>query len=289
MNLNNSYKLSVIIVSFNSSKYLEKCLATLKKYLPGYRSEIIVVDNDSEDRSVEIVKKNFPGVRLIENKKNLGFSKANNIAIKNTSSEYVMLLNSDCRLYKDSLDIMIDFMDKNRSAGISGPKIINSDGSIQYSCRRFPSFFDAGMHSILANIIPDNPFSRRYKLVNINRKEAAEVDWVSGSCMLIRRSALNETGLLDEKYFMYVEDIDLCFQMWKKGWKVYYNPEAQILHHIGGSTGNRKLKSSIMMQKSVLYFFLKNYKRSPKILFIPFLLIVLGLRIFLTFIKNLLK
>ena len=289
MSVNDNCKLSVIIVSFNSAVYLYDCLESLIKNPPATKFEIVVVDNASGDRSTSIVKESFPDIRLIENKKNLGFAKANNIAIRETDSSYILLLNSDCRVYEKSLDIMIDFLEKNKDAGIEGPRIINSDGSVQYSCRRFPSFFDAGMHSILENILPDNRFSRRYKLVDIKRDSALEVDWVSGSCMLIRRAALDKTGLLDERYFMYVEDTDICYRMWKKGWKVYYNPDAQILHHIGGSTENGRVRSSIRMQKSVLYFFWKNNRKSIKVLLLPLLVIVLGLRILLTFIKNLLK
>ena len=252
-----------------------------------------MVDNASSDGTVKAMRKDYPYLKLIENARNKGFAAANNIAIKSSSSEYILLINSDCRVYTNSIDKLLEFADANDDAGITGPRIINNDGSLQFSCRKFPSFFDAGMHSLLTNIAPDNPFSRRYKLTDINRDEISKVDWVSGSCMLIRRAALNDTGLMDEKYFMYVEDTDLCYQMWKKGWKVYYFPESEILHHIGGSTKNNALSgavtSSIRMQKSVLYFFWKNYRKTLKVLLLPLLLMLLGIRIFLTFIKNLLK
>ena len=289
MNLDSFFKLSIIIVSFNSSALLKDCLDSLYKNPFSGGFEILVVDNASSDGSVEMIKKNFPKVRLFKNDRNIGFAAANNLAIKSSQSEYILLINSDCEVYKDSIGSLISFIDDNKDIGIVGPQIINSDGSIQFSCRRFPSIFDAGMHTVLTNIIPDNPFSRRYKLTNINRDEPFEVDWVSGSCMLIRRKALADTGYLDESYFMYVEDTDLCFQMWKKGWKVFYYPHVKILHHIGGSTKGSAVLSSIRMQKSVLYFFWKNYKRSWKFFILPLVLIATGLRIFLTFIKNLLK
>ena len=259
MNKNPDCKLSIVIVSYNSAGYLRDCLLSLKKYAPliDEKYEVIVVDNASSDNSAEMVKKEFSWARLIKNQKNLGFSAANNIAIKNSSSDYILLINSDCEVYDDSVRNLVSFLELQNDAGIAGPKIINSDGSVQLSCRRFPSFFDAGMHSILVNIFPDNPFSRRYKLADIYRDEPFAVDWVSGSCMLIKRAALNDTGLLDEKYFMYVEDTDLCYRMWKKGWKVFYNPYSRVLHHIGGSTGTSRTSASVMMQKSVLYFFLE--------------------------------
>jgi GT2 family glycosyltransferase len=293
MTENQLFKSSIIIVSYNSLSYLRDCLDSINKNKPSESFEITVVDNASSDGTVEAMRKDYPHLKLIENARNEGFAAANNMAIKSTSSEYILLINSDCRVYENSIDRLLEFADASKDAGIAGPRIINSDGSVQLSCRKFPSFFDAGMHSILTNIAPDNPFSRRYKLADINRDEVSEVDWVSGSCMLIRRAALVDTGLMDEKYFMYVEDTDLCYQMWKKGWKVYYFPESEILHHIGGSTKNNALSgavtSSIRMQKSVLYFFWKNYRKTLKVLLLPLLLMLLGIRIFLTFIKSLLK
>jgi len=293
MTENRLFKLSIIIVSYNSLNFLRDCLDSINKNKPSASFEIIVVDNASSDGTVKAIRKDYPHLKLIENTRNEGFAAANNMAIKSSSSEYILLINSDCRVYANSIDRLLEFADASKDAGIAGPRIINSDGSVQLSCRKFPSFLDAGMHSILTNIAPDNPFSRRYKLADINRDEVSKVDWVSGSCMLIRRAALIDTGLMDEKYFMYVEDTDLCYQMWKKGWKVYYFPESEILHHIGGSTKNNALSgavtSSIRMQKSVLYFFWKNYRKTLKVLLLPLLLMLLGIRIFLTFIKNLLK
>lgn len=289
MNLENYNKLSIIVVSYNSLKLLKECLDSLLAYPTDEKFEIIVVDNNSSDGSAAFVESRYPQVRLISNDKNIGFASANNLAIKSSDSDLILLINSDCRVYKDSLNMLIYFMDNTPGVGIAGPKIINSDGSIQFSCRRFPSIFNAGLHSILTNIAPDNPFSRKYKLADICRDKPFEVDWVSGSCMLIRRISLKDTGYLDENYFMYAEDVDICYQMWKKNWKVYYFPYSEILHHIGGSTADKKLKSSIMMQKSIFYFFLKNYRKSWKVLLVPLLVAVLGLRIFLTFIKNIFR
>jgi len=196
------------------------------------------------------------------------------------------LLNSDCEVYEGSIDEMVSFAEKNSDAGIIGPMIINSDGSIQLSCRRFPSLIIAGLHTILSSFLPNNRFSRHYKMADREKGLPFEADWVSGSAMLVRRDALKDTGLLDEGYFMYVEDIDLCYQMHRKGWKVYYYPHARILHHIGGSTKGSQVASCIIMQKSILYFYLKNYKKDPKILLIPILVIVLGIRIAVTFLKG---
>ncbi len=208
---------------------------------------------------------------MIPNDRNVGFSAANNKAIKRSNSRYIILMNNDCRVFKGSLDNLVLFMEKNPGAGIAGPKIINTDGTVQLSCRRFPSAFDAAAHTVLTQIFPHNPFSRKYKLADVKKDRPFEVDWVSGSCMIIRKKALEEVGFLDEKYFMYVEDLDICYRMWKKKWKVFYCPDAEVLHHIGGSSGRSKIKSSFRMQRSVFYFFWKNYKRSWKIILMPLL------------------
>ena len=260
------------------------------------------MDNASTDGTSHFIADNHPGIILISNNENIGFAAANNQAIKATDSKYILLINSDCGVYKDSIDKLIDYMDKNPRVAAAGPKIINSDGSVQYSCRSFPSFFSAAAHSILVHIYPNNPISRKYMMTGIKRDKPMIVDWVSGSCMMIRRKALEETGLLDERYFMYVEDIDICYRMWKKDWEVHYMPDSEVLHHIGGSSrkasshedlGRKsrraQLKASYRMQKSVFYFFWKNYKRSIEILFIPLLFIILGLRFLAAAIKSMVK
>ena len=321
-------KLSISIVAYNSLDYLRECLDSIYAHSPEDDFDIIVVDNASSDGTGEIIKKDYPDVLLICNKKNKGFATACNQAITATDSKYILLINSDCEVYKGSIDRLMDYFGQIPKAAITGPKIVNSDGSLQYSCRRFPSFFGAAAHSILTHIYPDNPFSKRYKLVDISRKEPFPVDWVSGSCMMIRRNALNDTGLLDENYFMYVEDIDICYRMWQNGWEVHYMPHSQILHHIGGSsrkqssktstepdshkegTGDGRgtytamdkkhsdkarisrkaaIRASYRMQRSVFYFFWKNYKKSFRVLLIPFIIPILGLRLIIAVLKSLIK
>lgn len=288
--------ISIIIVSFNSRNYLKKCVDSIIKYPPDLaenKYEIIVVDNNSSDGSQELIENNYQKygfIRLIKNESNKGFSHANNLAIKSANSRYYFLLNSDTEVYENSINGLIKFMEdsnkKELSIGITGPKIINSDGSIQLSCRRFPSFLNAAFYSILAGIKPDNRFSRTYKLTDADRSKPFEVDWVSGSAMMVSQKALDIAGIFDEKYFMYIEDVDLCYRMRQKGLKVYYYPLVEVLHHIGGSGENNEVLSQIRMQKSVLYFYVKTYKRSARIVLIPFIFPVLGFRIFITYFKN---
>ncbi|MGM0365313.1 MAG: glycosyltransferase family 2 protein [Actinomycetota bacterium] len=278
-------KLLISIVSYNSLAYLIDCLNSIRKYPPSCSYRVVVVDNASLDGTAETVRDGFGWVKLIVNKENKGFAAANNIAVSCCRSRYVLLMNSDCRVYENSLDGIVDFMDKNKDAAVVGPMIVNSDGTIQHSCRRFPSMFAAAVHTLLAAVYPANPFSLRYKMADVDRSRPFEVDWVSGSAMGIRRKALDEVGPLDERFFMYVEDLDFCYRAWKKGWKVYYYPHAMVMHHIGGSSGGESLSSTLRMQKSVLLFYLKNYKRNWRIIFIPALAAVLASRIFFTMIR----
>lgn len=281
--------LTISIVSYNSLNFLKDCLRSIFKNPPSAEYEVIVVDNASDDGTSEFLKKTYPELNLILNKKNIGFARANNKAIRSSYSRYIVLMNSDCEVYKKSLDNLIEFMDRNPDAGIAGPKIINSDGTVQLSCRKFPSIFNAALHTILGDVFPQNPFSKSYKLAGISRDKPFKVDWVSGSCMIIRREALEDVGLLDEKYFMYAEDVDICYRMWQKNRAVYYFPHAEIMHHIAGSADSGRLagiKSSFRMQRSVFYFFWKNYKKNWKIILIPLLVPVLGLRLFIALVKS---
>ncbi len=328
-------ELSIIIVSYNSLGYLRECLDSIYSHPPGKDFDIVVVDNASSDGTNGYIRKNHPDVILITNKKNKGFAAANNQAIKTTDSKYILLINSDCEVYEDSINKLTDYMDKNPRVAAAGPKIINSDGSVQYSCRRFPSFFGAAAHTVLTHIYPANPISRKYMMADVSRDEPFSVDWVSGSCMIIRRESLKETGPLDENYFMYVEDIDICYRMWQNEWEVHYMPYSEVLHHVGGSsrkpapingedpdrrgieTGQESgkgedrgtgdtpegeiyasegrtsrraaIRASYRMQKSVFYFFWKNYRRSIKVVFIPLLVIILGLRFLIAVLKSMVK
>ncbi|MFO7928621.1 MAG: glycosyltransferase family 2 protein [Candidatus Humimicrobiaceae bacterium] len=283
---NKRKKLIVSIVTFNSLEYIGDCLDSVLDNKPSCSCHVVVVDNDSQDGTAEFIEKNYPQVTLIKNRQNMGFAAANNLAARNTDSQYILLINSDCKVFEHSIQKLVDFMDKNKGAAVAGPKIINSDGSIQHSCRKFPSMLNATVHTLLTVVYPENPFSRKYKLADIDKSKPFEVDWVSGSCMMVRRKAIEGAGMLDEKYFMYVEDLDICFRMWKQGWKVYYFPYAKVLHHVGGSSGGKDIRASYRMQKSVFRFFWKNHRRNWRVVFIPILVMVLSFRVMLTACKK---
>jgi GT2 family glycosyltransferase len=289
---------TIIVVSHNSENYLKRCLDSIIHFIPEIDTklfDIIIVDNNSSDGSKSLIEKyskDFDYISSIINEKNMGFAYANNQAILSSCSIYYLLLNSDTEIFENTLENVIDYINNeapDNNVGILGPKIINSDGTVQLSCRRFPSLFSAAIHNMLSSINPNNRFSREYKMADVDRSKVIEVDWVSGSAMLISASALKITGLFDEKYFMYVEDVDICYRMWQAGYKVIYFPKISVLHHIGKSGEANPVKAQRMMQKSALRFYIKVYKRSWKIILIPFATLILGLRIFFTWLKNVKK
>ena len=255
------------------------------------------MDNSSTDGTPGHIRKKYPRIQLIANDKNRGFAAAANQGIDSSGSEYILLINADCQVYEHSIDRLMDYLDSDPRVAVAGPRILNSDGSLQYSCRTFPSFLEAAVHTLLAHIYPNNPVTRKYKLMDAGRDKPFRVDWVSGSCMMIRRPALKDTGNFDEKYFMYVEDIDLCYRMRQNDREVHYVPHAEVLHHIAGSSRKKKsrekksrsahIRASWRMQKSVFYFFRKNYRGTSRMLLIPFIIIALGIRFSIAGLKSL--
>lgn len=245
---------TIIIVSYNTMRLLEACLHSIYKNISGLNFEVIVVDNNSRDGSQEMVKKNFSNVKLIQNKENIGFSKANNQAIRIAKGDYILLLNSDTVLMPGSLDSMVEFMKKDQKVGAIGPKLIDINGAVQPSSGRedriytillrfcIPRTLSGNIKKILAK----NHFRKFRKLLGsqvgsyLLRSEIeipTEIDRISGACFLVDRKIIEEIGLLDEKFFLYSEDADLCFRIKKKGWKIIYFPEAKIIHYGGQASG----------------------------------------------------
>ncbi|HET6455973.1 MAG TPA: glycosyltransferase family 2 protein [Armatimonadota bacterium] len=231
--------LSIAIPSWNTSDLLDQCLTSIKASTAGLNYEIIVVDNASTDGSPEMVEEKHPDVMLIRNRVNLGFASACNAAFKRSTGRYFCLLNSDTIVLKDSLAHFFEFMESHPDAGAAGCKLLNGDGTLQRSCSCFPSvmteLFDA---LYLSKLFPRNRVFGCYSMSYWDFDDVREVDFVGGSCMMVRREAVEEVGLLDETYFMYTEEADWCYRMWDSGWKVYYYPGAQIIH-LGGESAKR--------------------------------------------------
>lgn len=244
--------LSIIIVSFNTQALLRECLRSLMNYKTNLKREIIVVDNASEDGSVAMVKKNFSQVKLIENKENLGFAKANNQGIKKARGKNIFLLNSDTELRLSSLEKLIQFQ-KNPKVGIVGARLINRDGSVQASVYHFPTLGRAIKEYWLGQKDVYEKYAPRVK-------KAVEVEAVTGAAMFFPRKTIEKVGFLDEKYFMYFEDLDYCQRVRRAGLKIYYLPEAMVLHHHGRSAVKVGSKAyRYLIQSSKIYHGLIKY------------------------------
>jgi N-acetylglucosaminyl-diphospho-decaprenol L-rhamnosyltransferase len=234
--------LSVIIVNWNTRELLRECLAELSKdegqrtkvvhlssLIFGPSSEVIVIDNASSDGSVEMVRREFPAVRLIVNESNLGFARANNGGIAASRGRYVLLLNSDTLASASALDTLIAFMDAHPEAGVVGPRLLRPDGAPQpYAFGGDPTLAYLARRGL-------NRLLRRRYLHDWNTNAIQEVDWVSGACLMARRAAIEQAGPLDESMFMYFEDNEWCLRIRKVGWKVFYDPQAAIVH-LGGQS-----------------------------------------------------
>jgi len=258
---NNTCLLSVIIVNFNSKEFLFQCLKSICNAEFNGSLEIWVVDNGSMDSSVEMLTKEFPDVHCIFETENKGFAFANNRALKQVQSKYILLLNPDTILVDDVLNKLVEFMNLHPNVGICGPKLLNKDGTFQPQCKRgFPTPIVVLSYFLKLHLLfPKNKIFGKYLLTYLNPDLINEVDSVSGACMLMRKEALDSVGFLDENFFMYGEDIDLCYRVKKLGWKIYYIPDALVMHYGGhGGTQQRPYKCIYHFYRSAFIFYRKN-------------------------------
>lgn len=246
--------ISIIIVNYNTGELLKECLRSIFSKVKKINFEILVIDNNSSDNSLEIAKKELSGVNLITNKNNLGFAGANNQGIKIANGKYIFLLNPDTVILNKSLNDIVKFMDNHPEIGACGPLVLNSDNSMQRQCKRgVPDFWNSfSYYSGLWNLFPKSRWWKNkfggYFLLNKPDDKACEVDCLSGAAIIFRRNLIEKIGLLNEKYVMYWEDVEWCFRIKKNGWKVYYFPSFKILHY-GGASG-----SQIHALKNLYYF-----------------------------------
>jgi GT2 family glycosyltransferase len=249
--------LSIIIVNWKSCDFLRKCLESI--YLnPGNRNiEVIVVDNASFDGSKDLIQGSFPGVHFLQSDRNLGFAGANNLGYKNTQGKYLLFLNPDTEIVGTALQLMVSALDSNPEAGIIGAKLLNSDRSLQTSCiQRFPTILNQALDlDFLMTAFPKLSLWGSAPLFEPH-PEPVPVDVVSGACLMIRRDVFERIGGFSTRYFMYAEDVDLCWKARKAGWKSYYLAGAEVVHHGGRSTAFKEETnfSSVMMRESRLRF-----------------------------------
>jgi len=258
--------LSIIIVNYNTKDFLKQCLTLLYAQKHPFSFETIIVDNNSHDGSVAMVQENFKQVRCIENKENLGFARANNMSIRIARGRYILLLNSDTEVIGDALLRLVRFLDLRPEVAVVTARLVYPDFTDQGVARTFPMPINSllGRRSLLTRLFPNNRFSKKYLVSRMHTSaEPFEVDWVSGACLMVRREVLEDTGLLDERFFMYWEDADLCFRIKQKGWKIYCVPEAVVIHHEGKSTQKRTHSRLIIeFNKSAYRYYRKHHIRS---------------------------
>jgi GT2 family glycosyltransferase len=246
--------LSVIIVSWNTKEYLLRCLKSVFRTERSHSWEVIVIDNGSQDGSEKEAKQLFPEIRLIANEKNLGFAKATNQGIKHASGKCLLLLNPDTEVREGAIEALMSFMESHPDAGIAGAQLLNGDGSKQNSIANFPS---------LATELLNKSLLRRFFPEKFPGKESVysgpmEVDSVIGACLIARREAIEEVGILDEDYFLFFEETDWCYRMKKTGWRVFHLPQAEVVHFQGRGAETKKREAKVEYYRSRYRFFRKN-------------------------------
>ncbi len=244
-------KLSVVIVSYNVRELLTACIDSVVKASEGIDAEVFVVDNKSADDTVEVISRDYPWVHLINNKENLGFSKANNIAIRQSEGEYVLLLNPDTVVAEGTLRGVVEFMDQHPEAGGAGVRMHNADGTLAPESRRAVPTPLVAARKMLG-------FTKRYYMSNLPWDKPGKIEVVSGAFMMLRRKAIDQVGLLDEDFFMYGEDIDLSYRLLKGGWQNWYLP-LDIIHYKGQSTQKSDFRYVHVFYQAMLIFFRKHY------------------------------
>ena len=255
--------LSIVIVNYNTEKLLRSCLESVYAGANGTPMNIWVVDNNSHDSSVPMVKSYFPRVQVIENPQNVGFSKANNMVISRSCSDYILLLNPDTLIIGDAIERVVKFMEEHPNVGIAGCKVLNRDGTLQLACRRsIPTprvaFFRL---SGLSRLFPQSKVMAEYNLTYTDPEQTHEVGAVSGAFLMVRKKVVEEIGLLDERFFMYGEELDWCLRAKRAGWAVMYYPDAQIVHYKGESAKHNSRKAAIEFYRAMYLFHRKHFAK----------------------------
>jgi GT2 family glycosyltransferase len=243
-------ELSIIIVSFNDKSHLEECLSSIEENVQNINFEILIVDNNSSDGSQEFIKQNYPEIKLISNQENVGFAVALNRGIRHSEGEFFLFLNTDTIIYAEALSLLLEELKSSPGIGAVGPALLRGENAYQVSFGRRVSFISEIFQRFFLN-----PF---YKLWLKSVQKRKEVGWLSAACFMTRREVVEEVGLFDEKFFLYFEDIDLCYRIRSKGWSLIFFPQARVFHKGGTTTRQDKVQSRFEYRKSQLYFYQKH-------------------------------
>ncbi len=260
--------LSIVVVTYHSRDHILACLRSLG---PAMRLrgadgspllwECVVVDNASSDGTPELVERESSTTRVVRTGANLGYAKAVNRGFAETHGRYVLVSNPDCEWREASLHELVTWLDAHPRCAIAAPRIRNTDGSLEYSARSYPGplAFLFNRYSLLSRLLPGNPWTRRYLLLDWDHASPRSVDWVSGAAMLVRRAAVAEVGGMDEAFFMFNEDVDWCRRMNQAGWSVDYVPAAETVHHIGASRGGSTDRVILERHRGMIHYFRKHH------------------------------
>ena len=264
------YDLSIIIVNWNTRDDLGRCLESLQEARARLAMEVLVVDNGSRDGSPRMVRRRFPWARLIATGRNLGFARGNNVGFAAATGRFVLLLNPDTIVHDDALEQMVRYAQAHPRVGLLGPMLLNSDGSLQPSCRRFPTVAALVFrNTLLGQWLPRNRFAQSYLMEDWNHREPRGVDWLSGACLLARAELVQQLGGLDERYFMYVEDMDWGLRAHRAGWEVVYLPSARVTHAVGRSSDQRPAAMVKAHHQSMYLYVRKHYGAAAALLAAP--------------------
>lgn len=271
-------EVSITICSWNTIEDTRICLQSLADRRDEASFEVIVVDNNSEDGSPDMIAAEFPWVRLERMYQNLGFTGGHNHAFALRRSPHAFCLNSDTIVHPGAIRGLLDYLAANPEAGIVAPKLLNPDGTLQYSCRRFPNPLAALFRNTpIGRLFPKNRFTRDYLMQDMDHSEVGPVDWVSGAAFVVRKEVFDEVGAFDPEYFMFCEDVDWCWRVWKSGRKVVYYPLSLVTHAIGRSTDKAPNRMIGRFHRSMFRFYVKNQLPERPLLWRPFAFFGAGL------------
>jgi len=252
--------LSIIIVNYNTKDYIKECLYSIFSNTDDARIEVIVVDNNSHDNSVEMIKKEFSQVKLIANSDNVGFGQANNQGVRTSEGRYLLLLNPDTKILPKSLNILYQFMETHPKVGIAAPMLLNDDLSLQRSCRAFPGLWREFSKALgFFTYMPSHPLFGSSTASRWDHDKIQAVDQPQGACLMIRRDVLEDKDIFDRRFYMYYEEVDLCYRIKKKNWQIYFVPDAKIIHYAGKSFSKNMPRMIYHLYKSKFLFYKKHY------------------------------
>lgn len=264
--MHNKFDVSIVIISWRMRDLLERCLKTIYKFTTDLSFEIVVVDNNSQDGTSEMIEQMFPQIKLIKNSENRGVAPARNQGIKITNGKYILILDADMELIENSIKQLFDFMEKTNECGLVGCKLVDQTHQLQYSCKRFPTLLAFLFRRLeWIDFVKNSKTLRHHTMQDWDHIEIKEVDYLIGACQFFRRDVIDKIGLYDDNIFYGPEDIDFCLRVWKAGWKVYYYPNTQIIHHEQRITKKNLFSKISFKHFAGIFYLYRKYKFRIKI------------------------